>query len=301
MIDSYKAGTLLVLTFLIMANANAVFSGWLLQSVSPFTLIFWGFLSTSIFFGSKLALFKGKSALNIPKKSYINLVSLNIASGISWIGYYFALRSVEPAIASALMGCIGPLYILAINFYRKESLLINQIVTSIGIALGTAILSFASIFDYSAVQNTSSSEALLGLAAAFMGGVGQVITTLSTKRLVNQGWGADGIMAHRFYFLIVVAFFFAIENNDLIVRDHFDFFAISVVSFFGILLPLWILQKGIILSSPFTVSVLLSLGPLITLLFQSLDSRLVWSNITILGCSVIVISSINNFIYSHKK
>ncbi|WP_414147284.1 DMT family transporter [Erwinia sp. BNK-24-b] len=298
--DSRRLGALLVLAFLIMANANAVFSGWLLQSVPPFTLLFWGFFITTLFFFARLTGSQGVAALKIPRASLGGLITLNLASGVSWIGYYYALKFIEPAIVSALMGCIGPLFILFIGFITQRQLSVNQMITSLGIVAGTAVLAWASIADRSAIQNVTAHHVLLGLGAAFIGGFGQVLTTLSTKGLAKQNWSASQIMAHRFYLLTAVAAVVALNGPGLLPDSSTNMMLTGVVSVFGILLPLWLLQKGIIISSPFTVSVLLSLGPLMTLLFQGLDSRLLWSNMSVIGCGMIVLATINNFAFSQK-
>ncbi|WP_051940468.1 DMT family transporter [Stenoxybacter acetivorans] len=300
MSDSRKLGAFLVLAFLIMANANAVFSGWLLQSVPPFTLLFWGFLITTLFFFVRLSVSQGVAALKIPRASLMGLITLNLASGISWIGYYCALKFIEPAIVSALMGCIGPLFILMVGFISQRRISINQVITSAGIIAGTAVLSWASIADRSAVQNVAVNHVLLGLGAAFIGGFGQVLTTLSTKKLANQNWSASQIMAHRFYLLTAVAAVVALNSTGLLLNSPAGMVSVGTVSVLGILVPLWLLQKGIIISSPFTVSVLLSLGPLMTLLFQGFDSRLLWSNMSVVGCGIIVLSTLNNFAFSQK-
>ncbi|MGB8667758.1 MAG: hypothetical protein WCD24_23895 [Serratia inhibens] len=255
---------------------------------------------TTLFFFVRLSVSQGVVALKIPRASLMGLVTLNLASGISWIGYYCALKFIEPAIVSALMGCIGPLFILMVGFISQRQISINQAITSAGIIAGTAVLSWASIADRSAVQNVTVHHVLLGLGAAFIGGFGQVLTTLSTKKLAKQNWSASQIMAHRFYLLTAVAAVVALNSTGLQLDSPASMVSVGAVSVLGILVPLWLLQKGIIISSPFTVSVLLSLGPLMTLLFQGFDSRLLWSNMSVVGCGIIVLSTINNFAFSQK-
>ncbi|MBF8742108.1 DMT family transporter [Pseudomonas guariconensis] len=295
MTESSRLGALLVILFLIMANANAVFSGWLLQSISPFTLLFWGFLTTTLFFFARLCTMHGISALQIPRSSVLGLVALNFFSGVSWIGYYYALKYIEPAIVSAIMGCVGPLFIFVacLSFGRDVS--VRQAITSVGIIFGTVLLAWASISNLSAVHNSNQYQVTLGLAAALIGGLGQVMTTLSTKELAKQSWNASQIMAHRFYLLITVSAIAAINDSGVMIAELSDVASVGLVTILGIIVPLWLLQRGIIMSSPFTVSVLLALGPLVTLTFQILDSRLTWSNMTVMGCGIIVISTINNF------
>ncbi|MDN3609763.1 DMT family transporter [Vibrio ostreicida] len=296
-----QTGALFVLAFLLMANANAVLSGWLLQTLHPFTLLFWSFLATSVFFLLRLRITQSSKATRISRDSIRPLLLLNIASSLSWIGYYFALRYIEPAIVSALMGGIGPLFVVLSGLILLQAMSLRQVVTSTGIIIGAIVLAWASVSEQSAVQNVSQTHIVVGLVAALIGGFGQVLTTLSTKRLADKNWDASQLMAHRFYLLIAVSGFAAFNGPSLTVQTIPDLFGLLLVGIFGVLVPLWLLQKGIINSSPFTVSVLLALGPLMTLCFQGFDSRLSLSLWSVIGCVIIVVSTVNNFLVSSVK
>lgn len=296
-----QIAALFVLAFLLMANANAVLSGWLIQTLHPFILLFWSFLATSMFFLLRLRLSQKSDATRISKDSIRPLLLLNIASSLSWIGYYYALRYIEPAIVSALMGGIGPLFVVLSGLVLLRTMSLRQVVTSAGIVIGAVVLAWASVSEQSAVQNVSQTHIFVGLAAAIIGGFGQVLTTLSTKRLADKNWDASQLMAHRFYLLIAVSGFAAFNGPGLTVETIPDLFGLLVVGIFGVLVPLWLLQKGIIHSSPFTVSVLLALGPLMTLCFQGFDSRLSLSLWSVIGCVTIVVSTVNNFLVGSLK
>ncbi|ERS84669.1 hypothetical protein Q672_19285 [Marinobacter sp. EVN1] len=296
-----QAGALFVLAFLLMANANAVLSGWLLQTLHPFTLLFWSFLATSVFFLLRLRITQSSKATRISRDSIRPLLLLNIASSLSWIGYFYALRYIEPAIVSALMGGIGPLFVVLSGLVLLRAMSLRQVITSTGIIIGAIVLAWASVSEQSAVQNVSQTHIVVGLAAALIGGFGQVLTTLSTKRLADQNWDASQLMAHRFYLLIAVSGFAAFNGPGLTVQTIPDLFGLLLVGIFGVLVPLWLLQKGIIHSSSFTVSVLLALGPLMTLCFQGFDSRLTTSLWSAIGCVIIVVSTVNNFLVGGVK
>jgi len=298
---NHQTGAMFVLAFLLMANANAVLSGWLLQSLHPFTLLFWSFLATSVFFLLRLRITQGSQASRIPRDSIRPLLLLNMASSLSWIGYYYALRYIEPAIVSALMGGIGPLFIVFSGVLLLRMMSLRQILTSAGILVGAFVLAWASLSEQSAVRNTSQTHIMIGLVAAFVGGFGQVLTTISTKHLADKNWNASQLMAHRFYLLMAVAGIAALSGPGLIIQSIPDLSGLILVAIFGVLVPLWLLQKGIIHSTPFTVSVLLALGPLMTLCFQVFDSRLSLSLWSAIGCIIIVVSTVNNFLtYSIK-
>ncbi|MDE1244037.1 DMT family transporter [Vibrio aestuarianus] len=296
-----QVGALFVLAFLLMANANAVLSGWLLQTLHPFTLLFWSFLATSVFFLLRLRFTQSSKDTRISRDSLMPLLLLNIASSLSWIGYYYALRYIEPAIVSALMGGIGPLFVVLSGLVLFRVISLRQVITSTGIIIGATVLAWASVSEQSAVQNVSQTHIVVGLVAALIGGFGQVLTTLSTKRLANKNWDASRLMAHRFYLLIAVSGFAAFNGPGLMVETIPDLFGLLVVGIFGVLVPLWLLQKGIIHSSPFTVSVLLALGPLMTLCFQGFDSRLSLSLWSVIGCVIIMVSTVNNFLVGSVK
>lgn len=293
-------GVLCVLLFLIISNVNAVLSGWLLQQVHPFTLLFWSFLVVIIFFQVRLRVTMGKSSLRVPTFSTRNLLSLNVASSVSWIGYYYALRYIEPAIVSALMGCVGPMFIVIKNFLSTKVWEKKSFFVATGMLLGTILLVWSS-FSSSGLEKISLISIAIGLLSAFIGGLGQVMTTLSTKGLAAQGWNASQIMAHRFYLLVLIVGMLAWHNDVLLVNNTNNVLPITLISIVGVLIPLWVLQKGIILSSPLTVSVLLSFSPLITLFFQKFDARLAWSSMTFVGCVVIVASVLAHFITLQGK
>jgi hypothetical protein len=62
-----SSGTAYVVAFILMANANAVFSGRLLQSLHPFTFLFWGFFATTVVFMTRLIFTTGTAALTIKR------------------------------------------------------------------------------------------------------------------------------------------------------------------------------------------------------------------------------------------
>ena len=51
-----------------------------------------------------------------------NVVKLNAATVITFMGFYFALKYVESAIVSALEMGIGPLFVLIVAVFTKESI-----------------------------------------------------------------------------------------------------------------------------------------------------------------------------------
>lgn len=288
-----RAGILYVVAFLVLANANAVFSGNLLQQLHPFTFLFWSFVITSGFFLTRLLLSSGTCGLAIGLNASGPLIILNFTSALNWIGYFYALRYIEPAIVSAIMGGLGPVStILLERIVRRRQLPLYTYVVAMGILSGTVLLAWASLVGLSGIRPINVSDTLIGLAAAAIGGASQALNTIATKQLGECSWTATRIMAHRFYLLIIVAAVLAYSGPGFMIASSMQIGGLAIATLLGVIIPLWLLQRGILLSEPFTVAALLAWAPLLTYVFQVFDARIQWSMTSALGCSMIVLSTV---------
>ncbi|MBC3208207.1 EamA family transporter [Pseudomonas sp. SWRI111] len=288
-----RAGILYVAAFLVLANANAVFSGNLLQQLHPFTFLFWSFVITSGFFLTRLLLSSGTRGLAIDANSAGPLTVLNFTSALNWIGYFYALRYIEPAIVSAIMGGLGPVStILLERVVRRRQLPLYTYAVAAGILSGTALLAWASLVGLAGIRPINVSDTLIGLAAAAAGGASQALNTIATKQLGERSWTATRIMAHRFYLLIFVAAVLAYSGPGFAIASSTQIGGLAIATLLGVIIPLWLLQRGILLSEPFTVAALLAWAPLLTYVFQVFDARIQWSMTSALGCSVIALVTV---------
>jgi drug/metabolite transporter (DMT)-like permease len=290
-----------VATFLVLANANAVFSGRLLQTLHPFTFLFWSFLVSALFFGVVLVARHGLRALAIPRDSITPLLTLNATSACTWIGYFFALRYIEPAIVSAMMGGLGPLTTIGLDRLVRGRRLPSRIyVPATGVFVGAALLAWASLTGRSGLTELGIAASAIGLTAASIGGIFQALNTVATKQLGDRGWSSTQIMTHRFYLLVLVAAVAALSGPGLRVDGAAAVGMMLIAAVLGTIAPLWPLQRGIILSEPFTVAAMLSLAPILTYLFQGFDDRLHWSTVSAVGCVLIVVFTIHGTRVAHQ-
>lgn len=286
-------GTAYVVANLVLAQANAVYIGDLLQSLHPFTVLFWSFLATSMFFLVRLAVAQGAGVLAIRRRYAAPLLVLNLASAFNWIGYYVGLRFVEPAIVSAILSSGMPLGTIVLErLVRQRRLPGAAYGAAAGIFFGTVLLVWASLSGLSGLKTVSFADTLVGLAGAAAGGASLAITIVASKQLGDRGWTASHIMAHRFYLLIAVTGVLAFTGPGLTVGTPSEAGYLAVAAVLGTTVPLWLLQRGILLSEPFTVSVLLSLAPVLTYLFQGFDDRLEWSFTSASGCAVVAMFTV---------
>jgi drug/metabolite transporter (DMT)-like permease len=212
---------------------------------------------------------------------------------LNWIGFYYALRFIEPAIVSAIMGGLGPMSTIVLERVVRGRRLPSRIwVAASGVLVGAGLLAWASLSGRSGLAEIGMSASVIGLTAATVGGFSQALNTIATKQLANRGWSANQIMTHRFYLLIVVAGVLASTGPGLALHGTSQAALLAIATVLGVIAPLWPLQRGIILSEPFTVAALLSLAPILTYLFQGFDDRLHWSVASAAGCAVVAVSTI---------
>jgi drug/metabolite transporter (DMT)-like permease len=214
-------------------------------------------------------------------------------TALSWIGYFVALRYIEPAIVTAIVCGFGPPSIIVLErMVRQQKLPSYAYVAAAGTLLGTTVLVWASMAGLSGIKTANPYESLVGLVSAIVSGISQAMTVIATKQLGDKGWNATRIMSHRFHLLIPIAAILAISGPGLSVASFDQMSHMAIAMIFGVALPLWLLQRGILLSTPFTVSVLLSLGPVLTYIVQGFDDRITWSMPSALGCLVVVLFTI---------
>lgn len=188
------------------------------------------------------------------------------------MGFYYALKYIEPAIVSSLQMGIGPIFILMILVLQKQSVIRAQWIIAVGTLLASMILIWIVLSRNSGVGLQFSIETFLAIAGSILCGVGAVLCSVYSKRLIEIGWTSSMILANRFIGIVIVSL---ILTYDLILpyfQENISW--ILFVTFFGVLLPMYLLQKGIQYTNTFMVMMSLCFIPVFTFIFQLIDSRI---------------------------
>lgn len=216
-----------------------------------------------------------------------HIVKLNIASVLTFMGFYFALKYVESAIVSALEMGIGPLFVLLLAVFAKESIPRVQWIIAIGTLFACILLIFAVLSGNSAVQMDVTFPVIISLVASVGCGIGAVLCTRYSKKLSDAGWTSSMILTHRYYGIILLSFVATFDN-------FFNYFSgniiwIIAVTAVGVMLPMYLLQVGIQHCSTLMVMMSLCFVPVFTFFFQLFDPRLSWSPISFIGIFLLFI------------
>jgi drug/metabolite transporter (DMT)-like permease len=291
-------GISLLILSVVLSSIGQVFYAKHVQSMSPFLFTFMSFVITISIFHCMYWMNRStqRTTEMKVKKGYRFIILSNIATASVVVSFYYALKYVEPAVVSAIQMGIGPVIVLIVTYIVGLTNKGNTFafLTTLGILIGTIILTWATISGKSGIHTDSEvgSSLFLGIVLSFLAGIGAVGVTLTSKKLNNEGWSPIQILSHRFYAVTIITgtLIFMEKSYQDFSKEELPW--LLLITVFGVSMPLFFLQIGIKYSKPIIVMVILALIPAITFFFQLFDSRIQWSNITLVGVCCITVCSI---------
>lgn len=222
---------------------------------------------------------------NIAKRlSFIYILKLNGSSILAFMGFYYALKFIEPAIVSSLEMEVGPFFAIVFTaLIAKEKISATRIqwIITLGTFASSLLLIVTAVFGLSGVKVTNNIDFIYGIIASVVCGLGAVLCTVYSKELSNGGWTSSSILAHRFYGIMIISFIMTYDIMSTYFVANIDW--ILHVTIFGVTIPMFLLQKGIQYCEPFYVMISICFIPVFTFVFQLFDSRIGWSTPTLIG------------------
>ncbi|OEH92579.1 DMT family transporter [Bacillus solimangrovi] len=279
--NTYLYSLLLLTISALLTSANQVFYAKQVQTINPITFTFISFLLCMIMFQTIHYLKKDTSKNS--KTSYRDIVLLNISTVVAFVSFYFALKYIEPAVVSAIEMGLAPFFLLVFStwLYPSRKASVKDYFISAGVLTGSLFLYWTTINGQSGLGVIPGDTLFKGISAALSCSIGAVFATIYSKRLSNQGWHAEKIMAHRFYAIIIFSALFASKSLPNVLINHWEWILIASIA--GVILPLYLMQIGIQFCDPFVVMMSICLIPIFTFFFQLFDPRIVWSTQTLFG------------------
>ncbi|MEW6055800.1 MAG: EamA family transporter [Bdellovibrionota bacterium] len=295
--NTVVSGILCVLFYNLLSATKGVYLGSLLQRFDPILLLFASFSVVTLFFstigfikrGSDSA-GKGEAAISIGKHKF-DVVMVNFLTASAWITFFYALKNLEPAVGSALANALIPISTLLLGLLLRTAAAPKhlEVVSALGVLIGVYLLVDAVWAGKSGLSEMSSERTQLGLLMGILCGVSMAANNLFSKRLNTKGWSARQILAVRFYALIILSVcmlkgsdFLGLMNVEAIVN-------VLVISFFGIIIPLYSFQLGVQKLEPMIVSLTLATVPLFVFGVQLFDQRVRFSPHSLVGIAVILV------------
>ncbi len=199
---------------------------------------------------------------------------------------------LEPAVVTTIHAGTGAITLVALNalgLHISRPVAVRGIEKLLHVGIFAVLLALAGVVlaGLSGIAAGAMPQTLLGLTLAFASGIFISLTSDVTKRMHEHGVGAEAVLAARFIVMIGVAASMSYVGTG--AGMPLDSFA-SVASIAGaalglIVLPLYVLQLGLVRTSAVTTWIIMALGPCLVFAAQGFDGRIATSPYT-LSCIV---------------
>ncbi|QHI95476.1 hypothetical protein GT348_03630 [Aristophania vespae] len=284
-------GPAYILGYCVFGATIDVFLSNLLQSINLFVLLFWTFIFTWGWFFLNTIIFSSIKLESIIKSRKLILL-LNISTLGSWAGLFIGLKWTEPSIMVAIIFALSPIISVLIEISQRNFIDKKNIITAVILLLSVALLMILAVQKQR--SNPFDSNYIFALVLGFVCIVTSTSLTLGTyisKSLSNKGFSAVNVQSFRFPLLIAVCYLL-IPNKTMLITVQSNFWMyLQIIVILGNILPLWMLQKGIELTNPLTVNIIINISPCITLLLELLDSSIKFSNMKLFVLLLLILTT----------
>ncbi|MFD3762070.1 hypothetical protein [Streptomyces sp. NPDC058622] len=260
---------LIVVSVLLQAGAEGFLSGRL-DVTASLRLSFLAFLGTTVIFAAITRL-RGRSghrprAMAEQRRQVRHLLwTMNLASAVTFLGFYLAMAWVPAALAASLVAGVGPLAVLLMGAVRG---------TNPSGPAGWAravLLLVVSVVAASCIQPGSlwgaGYRGYAGGALAALAGFSAAYLAVVSRRLGELGVEPARVMAHRFHLTYALAAVFLVLRGAG-GASELSLGATAVTALGGVVVPLYLLQIGVQRCPPIVTMVLLTALPGLTYVAQ---------------------------------
>lgn len=197
------------------------------------------------------------------------MMKLNVATAVTFLGFYWSLTLIPASLASAVETGIGPLA-LAVSGLRSSTgarQARKPVLGALALVLALGVAGRVMSLE----QAAPLPAFCLGLAAAAVAGISAASIATLSHRLGRLEVPPVEVTAHRFHLTYVLALAALLFGPGPGVGHasgaHIGF--IALVAVFGAALPLFVLQVGMQRTTPFVVTLLASAVPSLTYLMAT--------------------------------
>jgi drug/metabolite transporter (DMT)-like permease len=258
------AGTIFLLLYCLCTALSSVLIGATEQGLTLGVTMFYSFF-ISMVFCNVINITRFKHYLPTLKQLKRPIIILNITTTVVWIGMFYALLFVSPAIVTSLY--LGAIPIATFLLQRKN--IVNSIEkrsTKIFVALIALILLALIIDDLQ--QVTDWSHAIIGMVVCIACAMAGAVSNIKAREIGMQKIPTSMVMAVRLYVIVIVAaLLLPFDRGHLLLNGHV-LWQVTVIAALSLVVPLFLLQKGLERIDALYVSILMPFIPVMTFFMQ---------------------------------
>ena len=202
------AGFLLALAFTALAAVRDVYLGGLFQHLDPLlvALTAFGLCSLGLL---PLTLARDPGAAALLVRGALPLIWINVTTAAAWLSFFFALKTIEPALVQILFYGVGPLSVRWLDGRVPGSAraTLGRTERSLHLGLLAALVGAAAVVlcGYSGLGRQPVAVAVRGVVLAVGGGVSIAISTLLCRGLNDAGMKPATLLSLRFPGAVLLA------------------------------------------------------------------------------------------------
>jgi drug/metabolite transporter (DMT)-like permease len=267
-------GVAFLLGFVATQAIRDVYLGHLFGGLGLFEVALLAFGTAAGVFGVALLLFR-RHQIDLLVKYWRVVIALNVTTALAWMSYFGALRLVEPAAANLAFSGIAPISVAAlsaIGFSSGGERVPSRAERGLHWALFATVVSLGLIVSVglSGLPRLDPVTGLAGVVLATTAGFVITVESIYAKRMNVAGIMPLTIVGVRFLLVTCISGVMVSQSPTPFEGLSGGTVASYALVFLGILIgPVYLAQAGLSLTSPLVSSVILSIGPVVTLILQS--------------------------------
>lgn len=280
-------GTMLVFLYCLVTAVSTII-------VNQVEIVYHPLLVTSVAIGITILYFniiqfKNFSNIKLMYKKHLKLLlMINISTAIMWITTFFGLQITQPDVFTAILFGSMPIFILIFTAHtitipglKKVEYLFSFIIACLlfGIAYNSLLIAH---FD---------AKSILSLVVTFVCSISAAWTIILMHKFGKLDYSATEVLSQRFYVLFISASLIMLWVLPGGTLSHHFLMLAACVAVTSIILPLFLLQKGIERVDPVMVSFLCPFIPILAFCIEMLYPNYVfdWVELVLLILLAVVI------------
>jgi drug/metabolite transporter (DMT)-like permease len=282
--------------FAVSQGLRDAFFGSVFQSVS--------FLFVAILaFGLTCVVFIGVSIVRRPQDlkrlaaAPVAFSCLNITTAAAWLGFFYGLRHLEPAVVATIYNGMGSLVVLLAGTLgwkaaKAESSLLERLFF-VGVAAALAALVIVVLTGQSGLPTSRVGTEAVALAVVMVAGSMITIGHMIARWFNDAGVHSDAVQGTRFLLTLAAAAILEVLLGEPGTRPSIEAVPLLAVAAFALIAtPSFLVQLGISRTTPLAVNVFRSLGPVFVFAVQQFDGRLRFSGATLICILVFCVCAV---------
>ncbi len=280
MARSSTIGLWLLIGYALSQGIRDVYLAGAFGAIGFFDLVLLAFTGATLFFSTCLFV-ASPAEFGALRREWRNLLAVNLTTAVAWLCFFGALNLLEPTVVSTVFSGVAPAGVALLALFGLQAAGnvragATERLSHMSIVVALVFLAWVVLSGRSGLADVSVGKGLLSLLLAAFSGVTIVAETVFAKRMNDAGISATGVLALRFVLIALIGgvAVFAFGNTELTGVSANDIATTATKILVLMVAPLYLVGKGLALTSPLTTGVVAAFGPTIVFLMQVIEGRI---------------------------